>query len=331
MQDIRFEAYRVEKEGDDCRGAVREVDLSVLPPGDVTIEVAFSSLNYKDALSAKGHPGVSRKFPHTPGIDAAGVVASSEDDRFQQGDQVLVTGYDLGMNTPGGFGRYIRVPGGWVVPLPGGLSLRESMILGTAGFTAGLCLTALLHNGMAPEGGPVLVTGASGGVGCLSVALLAKLGFEVAAGTGKEKAREFLARWGAKSFIDRAELAEPTDRPMLSARFGGAIDNVGGCTLENILKSLKPYASVASVGLVDSPEFQGTVYPFILRSNNLLGIASAETPMADRRKVWEKLAGPWKIEGMEDLATEIPLAEVGGAIEKILAGETMGRVLVAIS
>jgi putative YhdH/YhfP family quinone oxidoreductase len=330
MMEKTFKAYRVEREGGAFKGAIEQVDASVLPDGDVTIEVAYSSLNYKDALSAKGHPGVSRKFPHTPGIDAAGAVAESNDPRFKEGNAVLVTGYDLGMNTPGGFARYIRVPAGWVVPLPEGLTLRESMILGTAGFTAGLCVTALVHNGMVPDGGPVLVTGAGGGVGCLSVALLSALGFEVVAGTGRDETREFLKKLGAASFVAREELAQASERPLLSARWQCAIDNVGGTTLENILKSLKPYGSVASVGLVDRPEFRAAVFPFILRSNNILGVASAETPMGPRLEVWKNLAGHWKINNLEELATEVPLAEVDKAIERILAGKTLGRILVKV-
>jgi putative YhdH/YhfP family quinone oxidoreductase len=222
------------------------------------------------------------------------------------------------------------VPAGWVVPLPEGLTLRESMILGTAGFTAGLCVTALVHNGMVPDGGPVLVTGAGGGVGCLSVALLSGLGFEVVAGTGRDEARDFLTGLGAADFVAREELAQEAARPLLSARWQCAIDNVGGTTLENILKSLKPYGSVASVGLVASPEFRGAVFPFILRSNNILGVASAETPMGPRLEVWKNLAGPWKIDALEELATEIAIDKVGAAIAMILDGKTLGRILVKV-
>jgi putative YhdH/YhfP family quinone oxidoreductase len=310
---------------------VKSVGLDALPPGEVLVRVAYSSLNYKDALSATGHPGVTTKFPNTPGIDAAGTVVSSEHPHFKPGDEVIVTSHDLGMNTPGGFGEMIRVPAAWVVPMPEGLGLRESMILGTAGLTAGLCVDAFLRQDITPAMGPALVTGASGGVGSLAVALLAKLEFEVAASTGSSDAHDFLERLGASKILDRAELAEPNKRPMLSGRFGCAIDNVGGVTLENVIKSMNHNGAVALVGLVDSPYFNTSVFPFILRGLALFGIDSAECSMSRRNKVWGNLAGPWKIDALgdcEELVQEIGLDGLDDAVRAILEGKTRGRVVV---
>lgn len=233
-----FRAFRVEKQEDAFVRTIKDLSLSDLPQGDVTVQVAYSSLNYKDALSATGNPGVSKYYPHTPGIDASGTVLSSQDERFKRGDKVIVTSYDLGMNTAGGFGEIIRVPADWIVPLPEGLSLREAMILGTAGFTAALCVDALQHQGL-PEG-PVVVTGSSGGVGSVAVALLAKLGQEVVASTGSETAHTMLKGLGASTIIDRHELSEVQNRPMLKPLYGGAVDTVGGHTLENLIKLSSP-------------------------------------------------------------------------------------------
>jgi acrylyl-CoA reductase (NADPH) len=322
-----FRAYRVEKEGTAFRGEVKKVGLDVLPAGEVVVEVLYSSLNYKDALSASGNPGVTRKFPHTPGIDAAGVVTASDRPDFCAGDEVLVTGYDLGMNTPGGFGARIRVPAAWVVPLPAGLSLREAMILGTGGLTVGLCVRALEQCGVTPDHGPVIVTGASGGVGSLAVALLARLGFEVAAGTGSTDAHGFLKSMGAAHIVERAELEGATQPPLLSSRWAGAVDTVGGTTLSNLIKSILPYGAVAVCGLVGGPAFESTVFPFILRGVSLVGIESAECPMAWRKEIWSRFAGPWKMD-LEKMVKEITLHELGPAMEEILKGKTRGRILV---
>jgi acrylyl-CoA reductase (NADPH) len=326
-----FRAYRVElgEQGASARVALQSEDD--LPPGDVTVGVEWSSLNYKDALSARGRPGVTRNYPHTPGIDAAGRVLRSADPRFEAGQPVLVTSYDLGIETPGGFGGMIRVPGDWVVPLPPGLSLRESMILGTAGLTAGLALDALEHHGLAPGAGPVVVTGASGGVGCLAVALLAGRGHEVVASTGTAEAREWLGELGAARIIDRQELGEATERPLLKAAFAGAIDTVGGNTLANLLKSLRPGGAVAACGLVQSPRLDLTVFPFILRGVALLGIDSAACPMERRVEVWRRLAGEWKPPSLGRFAREVGLDELDGAVDEILAGRTVGRVLVRVA
>jgi acrylyl-CoA reductase (NADPH) len=322
-----FRAFRVEKTGETFSGRVQTVARDTLPPGELTVRVAYSSLNYKDALSATGNPGVTKAYPHTPGIDAAGTVLESSDSRFAVGDEVIVTSYDLGMNTPGGFGELIRVPAAWALALPAGLSLREAMALGTAGLTAGLCLEALLAHGLESDQGPVVVTGASGGVGSVAVALLAKAGFEVVASTGTEAAHGWLRELGAAEIIPRAELSEASERPLLKARFAGAVDTVGGEPLSNLVKSLRYRGAVAACGLVAGPQLSLTVFPFILRGVSLLGIDSAECPMALRRRVWERLAGDWKVD-LSVVTQEVALEDLGGAIEEILAGRTQGRVLV---
>ena len=282
---------------------VVERDTGDLPAGDVLIRVQYSSLNYKDALSASGNRGVTRKYPHTPGIDAAGVVAESSVAEFAAGDEVIVTGYDLGMNTAGGFGQYIRVPAAWVIKRPQGLSLREAMILGTAGLTAALCVEKLERSGLRPDHGSVLVTGASGGVGSIAVELLAKLGYTVAAATGKLK-------------------------PLLKEQWAGAVDTVGGDILFNVVKSLQYGGSVACCGLTAGAGFKASVLPFILRGVNLLGVDSVELPLVVKASMWDKLSLQWKLDNLEEVAREIALEELPGAINQILAGKLVGRVLV---
>ncbi len=324
-----FKAMRVNRTDDGFTMGVEQQQVEDLPAGDVLIRVHFSSLNYKDALSASGNPGVTRNFPHTPGIDAAGVVESSEDERFKAGDEVIVTGYDLGMNTAGGLGQYIRVPADWAVPLPAGMSLRDSMIIGTAGLTAALCLDKLQTMGL-PDGGRVVVSGASGGVGSFAVTLLAKLGFEVAASTGSPEAGDWLTSLGASRILDRNILAAADKRPMGAEQWDGAIDTVGGVTLANIIKELNYGASVAAVGLVGGTDIPVTVFPFILRDVNLLGVDSVEISHQRRLHVWGKLAAEWKLDGLESLANEIDLDQVPGYLEGLLSGSVRGRTLVAL-
>ncbi len=301
-----------------------------LPEGDVLIRVSYSSLNYKDALSATGNRGVTRSYPHTPGIDAAGTVADSRVAAFKKGDPVLVTGYDLGMNTSGGFGGYVRVPAGWVVPLPEGLSLKESMIFGTAGFTAGMSVLFLTER-VKPEDGPVLVTGATGGVGSLSVAVLAKLGYSVAAVTGKTAEAAFLKGIGASQIVDRAEAADTSGRPLLKSQWAGVVDTVGGEILATAIKSTHPWGTVTCCGNVASPDLPLTVFPFILRGVRLIGIDSQNCPMDIRLKIWRNLAGAWKIKGLHDLCKEIGLGGLNDNIDLILEGRQKGRVVVSVS
>ena len=265
-----FRAFRVEKtEPRQFSRSVVVRDTADLPAGELLIDVAYSSLNYKDALSATGNPGVTRNFPHTPGIDAAGTVAESSVQEFAAGDSVIVIGFDLGMNTSGGFGQKIRVPAAWAVPMPAGLDVRSSMILGTAGFTAALCVHKLEAAGMTPDGGPVLVTGATGGVGSVAVKLLARLGYEVHAVTGKADRHDFLRNLGAVEIRSREDALAGSDRPLLRETFGGVVDTVGGPILVNAVKSLRYGMSLAACGLVASPEIPATVLPFILRHVNL--------------------------------------------------------------
>ena len=321
-----FRAFRVDKTDD--RRFPRSVvarNTSELPDGELLIDVAYSSLNYKDALSATGNPGVTRNFPHTPGIDAAGTVLESSADDFPPGSEVIVIGFDLGMNTSGGFSQRIRVPAAWAVAMPDGLDPRTSMILGTAGFTAALCIDKLEQAGMGPEGGPVLVTGATGGVGSVAVKLLAKLGYEVHAGTGKADRHDYLRDLGASVVVSRDDLLAGAERPLGRETWGGAVDTVGGQILVNAVKSLRYGASLAACGLVASPEIPASVLPFILRHVNLLGVDSVELPVAGKARIWGKLAGPWHLDGLEELVEPLTLDTLSPAIDRILAGKMVGR------
>jgi putative YhdH/YhfP family quinone oxidoreductase len=284
-------------------------------------------LNFKDALSSSGNKGVTRQYPHTPGIDAAGVVAESDSPLFVVGEEVIVIGYDLGMNTAGGFGEFIRVPAGWLVKKPAGLTLNESMIIGTAGFTAALCIEKLLLNGLDSSQGQVLVTGASGGVGSFAVALLAQLGFDVVAMTGTESAHEFLRGLGASQVIGREDYTQPGPKPLSKELWAGAVDAVGGDILFNIVKSLKYGGSVACCGLVASPQFQASVFPFILRGVNLLGVDSVNLPLAHKRQLWNKLATNWKPDGLVKLETKVGMSGLDAALKTVLAGQSTGRLV----
>lgn len=308
---------------------VIERSLDDLPEGEVLIKVHYSSLNYKDALSASGNRGVTRKFPHTPGIDASGVVAESSVAEFAAGDEVIVTGYDLGMNTFGGLAQYIRVPASWIVKRPSNLSLREAMVLGTAGLTAALCVDKLVNAGVTPQNGPVLVTGATGGVGSIAIMLLAKLGFQVTAASGKAEQADFLRELGATEVIDRAELLEGTDKPLLRPKWAGVVDTVGGDMLFNAVKALQHSGSAACCGLTAGTDFKGSVLPFILRGVNLLGVDSVELPLAVKAAMWNKLSLEWKLD-LEPLVSEISLQDVPVVIAKMLASQQVGRSLVRI-
>ena len=306
-------------------GAIVEKSALELAEGSVSIEVHYSSVNYKDALSASGSKAVTREYPHVPGIDAAGKVLASTDSNFAVGDEVVVTGYDLGMNTAGGFGQQVTVPGGWVTKLPVGLSLRDSMVLGTAGLTAGLCVNKLLLSGITPEAGKVLVTGATGGVGIITCALLVKLGFEVVASTGKLAETAKLMALGVSEVISREAFSEENPRPMLKEGYAAAVDVAGGTTLVNVIKSLSYGGSVAACGLVDSPALSATVLPFILRGVNLLGVDSVELPLAQKQQVWNLFANEWALTDIDSLAETIVLSELPAVLAKVLAGGAVGR------
>jgi acrylyl-CoA reductase (NADPH) len=304
--------------------------IKELPPGDVLIRVRYSSLNYKDALAATGHPGVVSRFPHVTGIDAAGEVVESNSDTVLVGDQVIVTSFELGAGRWGGYAEFIQVPADWVVPLPRGLTLRESMILGTAGFTAAMCLEAIQRCGVQPATGDVTVTGASGGVGTLAVAIFAQAGYRVAAVSGKPSAADLLRRLGASEIVRREDVIDKSDKPLLKPRWAAAVDTVGGLILSTLLRSTKPRGCVAACGLVGGTEIPLTVYPFILRGVTLAGIDSAWYPAERRTAIWSKLAGPWKPKLPDELATEVRLEELEPKIQDILAGRIVGRVVVAI-
>jgi acrylyl-CoA reductase (NADPH) len=322
----KFKALLItELPGDKYSGQITERDINELPEGEVLIRVEYSSINFKDALSANGNKGVSRSFPHTPGVDAAGVVLSSESKSVSVGDEVIVTGYDLGMNTSGGFGQLIRVPAEWVVKCPAGLALRDSMILGTAGFTAALCIDKLIRNGVKPSSGKILVTGATGGVGIIAVALLSKLGYQVTASTGKEEQHGMLLSIGAKEIVDRSLFADETRKPLLDEEWAGAIDVVGGDTLFNVVKSLCYGGSVAACGLVQSPVFHASVLPFILRGVNLLGIDSVKLPLSTKTAVWKKLANEWKLSNLDDISTDIGFDELESSLAQVFKGLAVGR------
>ncbi|WP_016990524.1 YhdH/YhfP family quinone oxidoreductase [Flavobacterium sp. ACAM 123] len=326
MEQIEFKAFVVtEKEGTYIR-EVKSKLVSDLPEGDLLIKVHYSSLNYKDALSASGNKGVTRKYPHTPGIDAVGIVVSSKTKKFKADDKVIVTSYDLGMNTDGGFGQYISVPENWAVKLPENLSMKEAMILGTAGLTAGMSVLRLIE-AIKPEDGEIVVSGATGGVGALSVAILKKLGYRVAAITGKETARDYLMNLGAETIIMRNEFESFDNKPLLKPAFAGGIDTVGGVILENILKSTRPMGIITCCGNVASPKIDLTVFPFILRGLSLIGIDSQNYPMKDREQVWNKLAKDWKPDNLDTIATEITLDELSEKIDLMLDGKLKGRTI----
>lgn len=306
-------------------------DISSLPQGEVLINVKYSSINYKDALSATGNKGVTRKYPHTPGIDAAGIVFESTNENFKAGDSVLVTGYDLGMNTPGGYGQYIKVPSHWVVKLPDNLTLRESMIYGTAGFTAALSVYKLIASGIKPSDGEILVTGATGGVGSLAVSILHKIGYHVIASTGKSDANDMLLEIGANDIIPREALDDQSGKIMLKEKWAGVIDTVGGNILATALKSTKYGGSVTTCGNVASANLLTTVYPFILRGISLIGIDSVECDMDLRIKLWCLLANEWRIDNLNSNVEEVSLHDLASKIPLILKGKLVGRTIVNLA
>lgn len=307
--------------------SIEEQDLDFLPKHEVTIEVKYAALNYKDALSASGHKGITRNYPHTPGVDACGVVVEDRSGTFKPGDEVICTSYDLGMNTKGAFAELISVPATWVLPLPKGLSLKNAMVIGTAGYTAALALFKMENNGQHPSMGPIMVSGASGGVGSMALAILQKAGYQALASSGKKEAKEYLKSIGASEVLDRNAVNDDSGRPLLRSEWAGAIDNVGGNTLVTLLKKCGRNGSVASIGLVDRPDFAMTIYPFILNGVNLLGIDSAETPMNVRKQVWEKLANEWKPDHLDEIAQYVSLEDIPTQMDFILQGKTKGRIV----
>ncbi|MDR2841081.1 MAG: YhdH/YhfP family quinone oxidoreductase [Paludibacter sp.] len=327
---MKYDAIVVEESDGNYFPHIKTLDTNSLPAGELLVKVHYSSLNYKDALSVTGNKGVTKQYPHTPGIDAAGVVETSTSSDFSAGDKVIVTGYDLGMNTAGGFGQYIRVPAEWAVHLPENLSLKEAMIIGTAGFTAAISLSRLTEL-VKPQDGKIVVSGASGGVGSVALSLLTKLGYEVTAVSGKTAESEFLQTLGAKEVIARSEFEQDDKRPILSAQYAGAIDTVGGRILERILKTLKPLGAVTTCGSVSGTSLNMSVFPFILRGITLIGISAQNYPSELRLPLWTKLANEWKPQHLLNIYNEITLAEIPAAVNKILNGQLKGRTIVRMS
>ena len=328
--DINYRALVVSERDGTFIQTIKEVNTSNLPAGDVLIRVLYSSLNYKDALSATGNKGVTKKYPHTPGFDACGVIIDSESNHFAPGDKVIVSGYDLGMNTAGGFGEYIRVTSAWVVKLPEGLSPKEAMIIGTAGFTAGISISRLTEL-VKPVDGKIIVTGATGGVGSVALSILSQLGYQTVAVSGKETEYPYLESLGAGEIISRNNFLNLEKKPVLSAKYAGGIDTVGGPILENILKTLMPLGAVTTCGSVASTELNMSVFPFILRGISLIGISAQNYPMHLRTKLWNKLANEWKPDNLLKIYTEIPLNKLPEAIPEILNGRLKGRTLVNLT
>ena len=328
LDHTTFDALVVREVEHNFTRQVETRTVSDLPTGEVLLRVRYSSLNYKDALSASGNRGVTRHYPHTPGVDAVGEVAASDDPAFQVGDWVITGGYDLGMNTAGGFGQYIRVPAKWLLPLPRGIDPFSTMVLGTAGFTAGLSLHKLEEAGLRPELGEVLVTGATGGVGSVAVALLAKAGYRVVASTGKTEQAPLLQQLGAAETIGRDALQAGADKALLKQRWAAVVETVGGQILANAIKSTAANGWITTCGNVASAELPITVYPFILRGVNLLGVDAANATLDVRRKVFAKLLTTWRVELPTSLVTKITLPELPAQIDRTLQGQQVGRVVV---
>lgn len=329
MNNGKFRALVVEEKDGIFFREVKFLTKADLPEGELLFNVKYSSLNYKDTLSATGNKGVTRNYPHVPGIDAAGIVVESSVSHLKPGQEVIVTGYDLGMNTFGGFSEYVRVPAHWCTELPPGLSLKESMMFGTAGLTAGLSINKLIDHGIKPDSGSILVTGATGGVGSLSVAILAKLGYKVAASTGKDQSY-FLKELGADRILSREEVNEISNRALLKELWAGVIDTVGGLTLSNALKTTKYGMAVTCCGQVSSPELSTTVFPFILRGITLYGIDSVYSPEPTRKTIWNNLASSWKPACLPLMVNFCKLEELSDNIEKMISGQIVGRIVVEL-
>lgn len=328
MTNTTYHALVTRETDEGMYSAVETRTIDMLPPGDVLVRVAYSSLNYKDALSANGNRGVTRVYPHIPGVDAAGEIVASDALHLPPSTPVIVAGYDLGMNTDGGFGQYIRVPEAWVLPLPQGLDPFAAMTIGTAGFTAALCLQRLEAAGLTPDAGEILVTGATGGVGMMAIILLSKLGYQCVAATGKLDKADLLGSIGATEVIDRDVIAEEEHKALRKQRWAGVVDTVGGAILAGAIKATRANGLVAACGNAASPELSLTVYPFILRGVSLLGVDAANCTLATRAKILGKLVGPWRFDGVERILSIIGLSELPERMAQMLRGEHIGRVVV---
>ncbi len=327
----QFRCYLIEKTPDGVvSSSITPRKTAELPAGEVTVRVAWTSLNYKDALAATGNLGITRQFPHIPGIDAAGVVAESSSPEFPVGTEVIATGHELGVERWGGWAEFVRVPAAWLIKRPAGLTLEEAMTIGTAGFTAAQCVQALIHAGVTPDRGPIVVTGATGGVGSMAVQLLAQLDYAVTAVSGKSDRVDWLQQLGAKAVMDRETFLQAPNRPLLSATWAGGVDTVGGAMLTTLLRSISHRGCVAACGVVGGADLPLTVYPFILRGITLAGIDSAWCPELQRAEIWNRLATDWKPAHLADSQTVIDLDQVGPAVKQILQGQIAGRTLIRI-
>jgi acrylyl-CoA reductase (NADPH) len=325
-----FQAFRIHNDDQGYRAGLESISLDDLSAGDVTIRVHFSGINYKDALAGTGKGKILRKYPMNGGIDAAGTVVASESERFKPGQEVLVTGSGLSETRDGGYSEYLRLDSSSVLPLPAGLSLSEAMILGTAGFTAALSLYRMEVNGQRPEHGPIVVSGATGGVGSIAIAILSSAGYEVHAISGKQEQFAWLEDLGASQCLSRHDL-EWGKRPLESARWAGCIDSVGGEMLSGIAAAIKPWGNIASCGLAGGIKLNTTVMPFIIRGVSLLGIDSPQCPYAIREEIWHKLAGAWKPQSLDKICRQrVGLDTMGEVFERMLAGGSIGRVVVEI-
>jgi acrylyl-CoA reductase (NADPH) len=322
----------VNKTGDSFTSGLQELTPADLPAGEVLIKVAYSSINYKDGLASIPEGKIVRGYPFVPGVDLSGVVVESSDPRFKPGDEVLATSYEIGVSHYGGYSEYARVKADWVVPLPAGLTLKEAMALGTAGFTAALAVHQLEKNGLKPQNGPVLVTGATGGLGSIAISILSSLGYTVSASTSKSSEHDYLQKLGASDFLDRQETSAESNRPLEKERWAGSVDSVGGSTLAYLIRTTKYAGSIASCGNTSGPNFSTTVFPFILRGINLLGIESVNCPMELRRELWQHLASDYKPRHLLDtIAHEVSLEDLPQALANVLKGESRGRTIVKVS
>jgi acrylyl-CoA reductase (NADPH) len=326
MEDIKYKAFFTQESESGFSNSIESLSIADLDENDLLVKVSYSSLNYKDALSASGNKGVTRTYPHTPGIDAVGEVVKSNSSDFKDGDKIIVTGYDLGMNTYGGFGQYISIPATWAISLPNELSEAEAMSIGTAGLTAGLCVRKLLQNDLTPDSGDVLVTGASGGVGSVAVMVLSKLGFNVVALTGKQDQVDYLESLGASSVIIRSQMEEQ-GKPLQKGIYQGGVDTVGGNILSNFISQTSQRGAITCCGNVASDKLETSIFPFILRGVTLIGIDSAESLLEVKKEIWNNSSNDWKID-LEKITKEVFLESLSDEVEKILKGNQVGRIRV---
>ncbi len=326
-----IKAYRICNDDGKVAGRFTDMRLDELDAGDVVIKVAYSSVNFKDALAASGAGKIIRRFPCVGGVDLSGTVVESADARFRKGDAVIATSYDIGVAHDGGYAEYARIPAGWVVPMPKGLDLFEAMALGTAGYTAALAVERMEHEGLKPANGPVIVTGATGGVGSIAVDILSACGYRVVALTGKEAESDYLKRIGAAEVMLRSSLDLSRIKPLGKATWAGAVDNLGGDVLSWIASTMQVGGTLASIGLAASHTFNTTVMPFILRGVSLLGVDSVNTPMGLREKIWRRLGADLKPQRLQSIATTVNFADLPGVFDKVMKAQVRGRTVVKIA